>query len=305
MSACGGKQGFGTDKKPGENIGTESLLTPVDILPGITSVEVDEDLREFPLSSLRLMLKTSESREEYIRGLYANKKLKKIASEKGFDKDKRLKLQIDASINKIYKDILIGEFFKIREKDLAVLAKDKYETNKEKYITRRKIMIAQIYLSKINRSLEDTKSILKEVKDSLDSGQDFFEIAEKYNEDKLYASKGGVYSKWLIEPIGGRLPNKILGAAFGLEKVGDISEVVESKHGFHIIRLVNNASSIQRPFSEVRDGIINKLKGELLSTVKEDVDKSLYPPEDVKPNDSELRKIILDALKKRNDEVAK
>lgn len=304
MSACGSKQESETEQKLEEKVGSELSKTPVDILPGINSLQVEEDLKDFPLSSLRYMLKTSENREEYIRGLYANKKLKKIASEKGFDKDKRLKLEIDASINQIYKNALIGEFFKEREKDLIVLAKDQYETNKEEYMTRRKIMIAQIYLSKKNRTLEVTKSILKEVKDNLGSGQDFFNVAEKYTEDKINASKDGVYSKWLIEPIGGRMPNQILAAAFGLVKVGDVSEAVESKHGFHIIRLVNNSSSFQKPFSKVQDGIVNKMKAELLSSAKEDVDKSLYPANDVRPDDSELREIISEALKQRNKDVA-
>jgi len=75
------------------------------------------------------------------------------------------------------------------------------------------------------------ESILKQVK----AGQDFAALAKKYSEDPGSASQGG-----LLGPFQrGQMVKEFENAAFSL-KVGEVSGLVQSQYGFHIIKALRH-----------------------------------------------------------------
>ena len=127
---------------------------PNELLPGILAKDVEIDLMRMPKASLTEMLKNSENRYSYLSGLFAEKELQKIVKKKKLDQDKSLQIKFITLKNNIYIDELVKEYLNERSDSLLALAKDKYETNKDTYSTRRKIKIAQIYISKFERDKE-------------------------------------------------------------------------------------------------------------------------------------------------------
>lgn len=74
-----------------------------------------------------------------------------------------------------------------------------------------------------------------EVKGLISSGKSTFEeLAAKYSEDKGSSAKGGELPQFGT----GRMVAAFEKAAFGLKKVGDVSDLVETEYGFHIIKLL-------------------------------------------------------------------
>lgn len=94
--------------------------------------------------------------------------------------------------------------------------------------------------------------LLKSVRAAPDS---FADIAKKNSQDAGSASKGGDLDFFPR----GAMVKPFEDAAFGMKK-GDISDVVESDFGYHIIRLMDIKTPKQRSFEELRPSIENDLK---------------------------------------------
>ncbi len=69
----------------------------------------------------------------------------------------------------------------------------------------------------------------------LQNGADFSEIAKKYSDDRQSAGKGGDMG-WIET---GRLPLEFETAAFALKNNGDLSSVVQTPYGYHILKLLD------------------------------------------------------------------
>lgn len=86
----------------------------------------------------------------------------------------------------------------------------------------------------------------------------FAEIAKKYSDDEGSAAKGGDLD-WFGH---GAMVKPFEDAAFAL-KPGEISNLVESDFGYHIIRLDAVRGGEKKPFDEVRAQIENEVRGPL------------------------------------------
>ena len=81
------------------------------------------------------------------------------------------------------------------------------------------------------------KKTAKEIKEKLNSGEDFAALAKQYSEDPGSKRKGGELSEF--GP--GMMVKEFEDAAYKLE-VGQLSEPVKSSFGYHIIKLTDKKS---------------------------------------------------------------
>lgn len=88
------------------------------------------------------------------------------------------------------------------------------------------------------------------------SGEDFAELAKANSSDTFSAKKGGEldwFEKGVMDPAFEQ-------AAFALTKAGDLSGVVKSPFGFHIIKLLAVEPAQTKPFADVKEETIARLQ---------------------------------------------
>jgi len=99
-----------------------------------------------------------------------------------------------------------------------------------------------------HKQMED---ILKQARAA--KGTNFADLAKKYSEDPGSKEKGGEYTF-----SRGKMVKEFEDTAFSL-KPGEISEIIETKYGYHIIMLSEKIPAKKVSFSEAKDEIKNHL----------------------------------------------
>ena len=105
------------------------------------------------------------------------------------------------------------------------------------------------------KSKTDAQERINNIYDSIQSGTSFEYLAKKYSEDKNSSFKGG-----RLNPFSSGQINSIPfeNAAFNLDIDNNISEPVETKYGWHIIKLYNKENV--KDFDQIKFELLNKLK---------------------------------------------
>jgi peptidyl-prolyl cis-trans isomerase D len=86
----------------------------------------------------------------------------------------------------------------------------------------------------------------------------FAEIARKHSDDPGSAERGGD-----LDFFGrGLMVKPFEDAIYGLKKIGDLSDLVETEFGFHIIQLTGERGGDKRPFDAVRAELENEVRSQ-------------------------------------------
>ncbi len=129
------------------------------------------------------------------------------------------------------------------------------------------------------------EKLAREIKARADKGEDFAKLVKQYSEDPSSKDKGGVYTF-----SRGRSDPAFEAAAFSL-KTNEISDVVETRYAYHIIKLLKKTPSRHEPFSEVESGVkshlvaveASKARPAYLAKIKAEFNVALFDPDTGKP----------------------
>lgn len=245
----------------------------------ITLEELDQKIKELPEQYQPV---ASSRKDMFLDSIITQKVLYDEALKQGFDKDPKVKKQIE----EMNKDVVIREYLRKEiEEKVAVSdedAKAYYDANKDKFSEPEKFRVSHI--------LVDTEMEARDILDKLKGGADFAALAKEKSKCPSKDKGGdlGFLSK-------GQTVLEFEQATLGLQ-VGQLSDVVKTQFGYHIIRLEEKQPAKERAFEEVKE----QLKQTLLSTkqkerfdslLKELKDKSkvviykevLQPPAESRP----------------------
>jgi peptidyl-prolyl cis-trans isomerase D len=137
---------------------------------------------------------------------------------------------------------------------------DYYNAHKDEYRTPERVHARHILLSIANKPKDEVpkiqaqaEALLKQIK----SGGDFAELAKKNSQDPGSAQKGGDLG-WVSR---GQMVKNFEDAVFTL-KPNEISNVVTTEYGFHIIQVLEKQSAHLQTLDEVKPAIIVTLKNQ-------------------------------------------
>jgi parvulin-like peptidyl-prolyl isomerase len=97
---------------------------------------------------------------------------------------------------------------------------------------------------------KEKQKLAGEVKAKADKGEDFAALVKKYSDDTISISKGGEYTF----AKDSRLPPEFIAAAFTM-KTNQVSDLVETKYGYHIIKLLEKIPPTTVDFAKAESDI--------------------------------------------------
>jgi peptidyl-prolyl cis-trans isomerase D len=136
-----------------------------------------------------------------------------------------------------------------------------YDQNKDQYRIPERVHVRHILLKTTDKppaqvTALETKAgdLLKQIK----AGANFADLAQKNSEDPGSAVKGGDLG-WIVRD---QTVKAFENAAFSL-KPGELSGVIKTEYGFHIIQVLERQDARVRPFEEVKDQISQERKKQM------------------------------------------
>ncbi|MDD2580479.1 MAG: peptidylprolyl isomerase [Desulfuromonadaceae bacterium] len=218
----------------------------------ITTGDFDRELKNLP-EYLKAMADTPQGRKEMLDTMVIRELILQQAAKDGLDKGP----DIEEKLQDLKKRLIVESFLKKKvEAESKVSDEDMkkfYEQNKDKFKTGEQIRASHILV----KTEKEAKDILAKLK----SGGNFEELAKKYSVDSSAAKGGdlGWFGKGSMVPVFEK-------AALAL-KEGQISGIVKSDFGFHIIKLTGKRPAGIRPFEEVKE----QIKGAIMPTKQQEV----------------------------------
>ena len=155
-----------------------------------------------------------------------------------------------------------------------------YQTNEAQFTTPEQVRASHILLKTEGKDeaavRAKAETLLKQVK----SGADFAALAKKNSEDEGSAPQGGD-----LDYFGrGRMAKEFEDAAFALQP-GQISDIVKSPFGLHIIKVTDRKPEVKRSLEEARAQITEQLATERaqteVQTIGDAVAKEITSPADL------------------------
>ena len=145
-----------------------------------------------------------------------------------------------------------------------------YNSNIEQYSTPEQVRASHILLKTEGKDEAAVKAAAEDVLKQAKSGADFAALAKKYSEDESNAKNGGD-----LDYFGrGKMVPEFDQAVFAMEP-GQISDLVKTQYGYHVIKLVDKKPGSTRPLAEVRQQINDQLAFERAQAQAADLAESL------------------------------
>lgn len=218
----------------------------------ITTGDFERELKNLP-EYLKAMADTPQGRKEMLDTMVIRELILQQASKDGLDKGP----EIEDKLLDLKKRLIVESFLKkkveteskVSDEDLSKF----YEQNKDKFKTGDQIKASHILV----KTEKEAKDILAQIK----SGGNFEELAKKNSVDSSSAKGGdlGWFGKGSMVPAFEK-------AALAL-KEGQVSDVVKSDFGFHLIKLTGKRAAGIRPLEEVKE----QIKGAIMPTKQQEV----------------------------------
>jgi len=234
--------------KTGDDIGTK--------LASVDGMEVGTE--DFDRVARRMRPRagevTDEFKQEVMDELVNETLLYQEALRQGIDKDPKIRKMM---VNTLLKRDVYGTLDpeEITDEELRAY----FEEHKEDFVVPEKVQIKRI-LIKAGNDKDAARIKANEVQqDVSDDPAQFKSLAQEHSQGP-YARRGGDLG-FVGKKGKPGVDQAVIDAAFALEK-GEVSEVIETEDGFHIIYVPNKRERVERTFEQMKGSVLRKVKSD-------------------------------------------
>jgi len=173
------------------------------------------------------------------------------AKKKGFDQKKEILAKVDEIRRMMAIDALLEETLKGKSEVSDAEVQQYYKENQQQFTEPREVRIRHLFVN--------SEPVLQEVRSKLAKGESFEKLASQYNIDLTRDDGGdlGFVKRGQLSPAFAQFEE----VAFSLRNPGDVSDVVKTPLGYHILKLEDKKGTVLRPFDQVKESIRLFLQG--------------------------------------------
>ena len=230
----------------------------------ITATDMQADALRMPLEMRTIVLAKPQTVTQIASNLYVRRAMADKAEADGLAKDPVTAAAIQIARDKVLSDALLAKIDTDNvPSDAAAegLARNIYKAKPDRFKVPEQVQVRHILIAGTdNASRAQAEKTLEELK----GGTDFGTLAKERSADQGSAAKGGDLGMFAR----GRMVPEFDEAAFALQKSGDLSRVVETKFGFHILKLDDRKPASVRPYDEVREELLKEVRSNVLQEAR-------------------------------------
>lgn len=224
----------------------------------ITVADLDKVIGFLDMQKQQMIKQNPQLKEQLLRQLVQSIVIADLAKKAGYEKEADIAEQLqffkDSFLANVYVKREIVDNINISDDDIKAYYKAHEDELKTPEMVRARHILFRV---DANAPEEEKQQALKKAKDILDkikSGEDFSQLASEFSDDTVTKTNGGdlgVFAK-------GRMVKSFEDAAFAL-KTGEVSEIVETPFGYHIIKVEEKIDASVTPYDSVKDSIKQRL----------------------------------------------
>jgi len=239
----------------------------------ITVEDFENEIASLP-EYTRKQLTSAEQKRKRLDNLIKEILLRQEAERRGLDRDKEILRKVDR-----YRDRLVTEkLYQDVAREQGSINEDEvrkhYEENRNQYTQKERIRASQILIPVAPNATPEqdaeAKAKAEDVLKKVRNGEDFSELAKQYSEGPT-AVRGGDLGYFQR----GRMVPEFEEVAFSIGNVGDVSDVVKTKFGYHIIQLTDRQPDTLMPLEEVRERIVRQMESKNRREIRQTLDQDL------------------------------
>ena len=232
-------------------------------------IDIDAHLATIPAEARSGVMNDPDRIDQILNQLLILRQSSMEAREMGLDKDPVIAREMQIAGERVLFRYRMEKLkADIKFPDFELQAKEQYAAKRSEYMTPELVDVSHIlWMPRHDLSEDQLLAEAKKVrKKLLKDPSKFAEFAKKYSDDDASAGTGGRLN---MTPVVNFVED-FAAATAKMTKEGEISDVVKSSFGYHIIQFHGRKAAELKPFDDVKDGIITNLKAELARSVQSD-----------------------------------
>ncbi len=244
------------------------------------------DLTRVPEAQRKTALANNEAVKANVTNLLLRRVLAQDAVKQGLDKDPVVQAMMDVARDRVLSELMLQRIDQAnlpKQQDIEAYAQTAYKANPKRFEQPEQIRARHIL---IKTGPPEARQTAQAILDQLKAGASFDELAKAKSEDPGSAKQGGDLGFFAK----GRMVPTFEQAAFALQKPGELSGLIESPFGFHIIKLEERKPAGPAPYEEVKETLLREAQGTLATAGRvQERDRIL---KDLKVDDAVLEAFI-------------
>jgi len=255
----------------------------------------------------RLEMATNLPRvQRTLERLFLNKILLADARKAGFDKDPAVVAELEYTLNQKLASLYANQLSaKIQVPDLEPALKEQYKLEVATLVEPERVHAAHILITAKKRTKEEALRRAEEVRAKAAAGADFKQLAKEYSEDQSAQRNDGDLGFFPFE----QMVPEFAKAAFAMTTPGQISPVVETDFGFHIIKYIERRAARTPPYEELRSKLLEEKDREYRAAQLRNTFNQMMENEQPKANMDEVNKLMSNptsqAMREWNEKIRK
>lgn len=239
-----------------ENVDETILLSAGNLT--VTRHDLQQSLLLLTEAERTQTLAGPDALKKTLRQLYQSKRMAAEAERLGLDQTPKVQARL-AALRRFALTEALREHAsqQIEIPDFAALAREHYAAHRDEFQLPEQFKAAHI-LKKVRCDCEreSQRRKIEQLRTRLQAGEDFATLAKAESDDTGSATRGGDLGGWVkresfVAPFA---------SAMAALEIGQVSDVVETQFGYHIIKLLDRQPARPQSFEEVQPNLEQRLR---------------------------------------------